>query len=78
MVSVNPNGCKCLVNDSVVLTNMQDKWIKIGKGALIALAGALVIYIPEAVTTVDWGTWTPFAVAVASVVVNALRVFTQK
>lgn len=57
----------------------KENLIKMGKGALIALAGALIIYIPEAVTQVEWGTLTPFAVAVASILVNALRLLvTQK
>ena len=56
----------------------QEKWLKIGKGALIAVAGALVAYIPEAVTSVDWGSYTPFVVALASILVNALRLSIQK
>lgn len=56
----------------------QEKWLKIGKGALIAMAGALVVYIPEAVSSVEWGTWTPFVVAVASILVNALRLSIQR
>jgi len=56
----------------------KQQWTKIGKGALIAISGALIVYIPEAVTQIDWGTYAPFAVAVASILVNALRVFTQK
>lgn len=57
---------------------MSNKWTKIAKGALIAISGALIVYIPEVVTEIDWGTYTPFAVAVASILVNTLRVFTQK
>jgi hypothetical protein len=56
----------------------QDKWYKIGKGALIAMAGALAVYIPEAVNAVEWGTWTPFVVAAASILVNVLRLYIQK
>lgn len=47
----------------------------LGKGALIAIAGALIVYIPQAVQSVDWGTWTPFAVAIASIAVNFLRLW---
>lgn len=60
------------------ITMSKEQWIKIGKGALIAIAGAFVVYIPEVVTEVDWGVWTPFAVATASILVNILRVYTQK
>lgn len=56
----------------------QEQWYKIGKGALIAMAGALAVYIPEVVAAVDWGAWAPFAVAVASILVNALRIYSQK
>lgn len=51
-------------------------WAKVGKGAVIAGAGAGCFYlleyfqaIPEGVTEA----WTPLAVAVLSVVVNFLR-----
>lgn len=52
----------------------KEKWIKIGKGALIAMGGALIAYIPQAVDMVDWGVWLPFVVALSSILINALRV----
>lgn len=46
---------------------------KIGKGAFIATAGALLIYVLEVVPQVDFGSYTPIAVAIASVVANSIR-----
>lgn len=46
---------------------------KIGKGAGIALAGALVVYIAEVVPNVDFGAYTPVVVAIAGILVNAAR-----
>jgi hypothetical protein len=51
----------------------KEKWLKVGKGALIAIGGAVVAYIPEAINIIDWGTWTPIAVAMGGVLVNMLR-----
>lgn len=48
---------------------------RIVKGAMIAVAGALVVYIADIVPTIDFGIWTPLAVALASVAVNALRIW---
>ena len=48
---------------------------KIGTGLLIALGGALLTYIQDTVTTVDFGEWTPLVVALNSVLVNAGRKF---
>jgi hypothetical protein len=56
----------------------KEQWLKIGKGGLIALAGALIVWLPTVVTDVEWGIWTPFAVAASSFLVNALKVFTQQ
>ena len=50
-------------------------WKRIGKGALVAIAGALVIYIPQAVTEISWGAYAPFATAIAGILVNILRVW---
>ncbi len=46
---------------------------KIGKGFLIAMAGALVLWIPQCVEMVDWGAGTLIAGAIASTLVNALK-----
>lgn len=46
---------------------------KIGVGAGIAVAGALLTYLTQVVTDMDLGEWTPIVVAVWSIIVNALR-----
>ena len=46
----------------------------IGKGLLIALAGATLTYITEVIGKVSFGPiWTPLVVAFWSVLVNILR-----
>ena len=46
---------------------------KIGTGAGIAVAGALLTYLTQVVTDMDLGEWTPIVVAVWSIIVNASR-----
>ncbi len=48
---------------------------KIGIGLLIALGGAFATYLEEIVPGVDFGAFTPLAVAVNSIIVNAIRKF---
>ena len=50
-------------------------WKKIGIGLLIALGGALATYLEETIPGVDFGLYTPLAVALNSMVVNAIRKF---
>jgi len=45
-------------------------WKKILTGAGIAIGGAALTYVAETVPNIDFGVWTPVAVAVASVLVN--------
>lgn len=45
----------------------------LGKGLLIALAGAALTYVTEQIPNVDFGQWTPLVVATWSVVVNTAR-----
>lgn len=45
--------------------------LKIGKGLLIALAGAALTYLADMIPQVDFGTWTPMAVAGFSFLINA-------
>jgi hypothetical protein len=56
----------------------KEKLVKVGKGALIAMGGALVAYIPEAVGMIDWGSYQVLAVAIGGVLVNFLRLLIQK
>lgn len=51
----------------------KEDGIKIAKGASIAIAGALVVYFAEILPQVDFGTYTPIVVAIASVLVNSAR-----
>lgn len=46
---------------------------KIGIGALIAGGGAVLTYIAENLTTLDFGASTPIVVAVLSIAINAAR-----
>lgn len=48
-------------------------WLKIGKGAIIALAGALATYLATLSGTIDFGDYTPLVTALFSVVVNLLN-----
>jgi len=46
-------------------------WKKIGKGALIAIGGAIVTYLQTAIPSMEIGpTWTPLLMAANSVLVN--------
>lgn len=51
----------------------RERWGKLIKGAIVALLGALVAYLPEAVSSFDWGQWTLVAGAVGAILVNFLR-----
>jgi len=47
------------------------------KGLGVALAGALIVWIPTALSGIDFGVWTPLAVSLASVFVNFLRLWSN-
>lgn len=47
--------------------------VKVGKGALIAGAGAVLTYLTSAITTLDFGEYTPLVVAGFGILVNFLR-----
>jgi hypothetical protein len=46
---------------------------KVGKGALIAGAGAILTYLVSAIPGVDFGAYTPIVVAMFGIGVNFLR-----
>jgi len=46
---------------------------KIIKGAAIAGGSAATIYLLQWIMTVDLGVYTPMAVAIAGIVINAIR-----
>lgn len=59
-----------MVNKKYTL-NKQD-FQKIGKGALIAVGGALATYLVQMIGQVDFGEYTPVIVAVGSILINAI------
>ena len=46
---------------------------KVIRGSLIAGGGAFVIYLLTWITTVDLGVYTPMAVAIAGILINAVK-----
>jgi len=52
--------------------NKQDL-TKIGTGAMIAGAGAIVTYLVEIIPNVDFGDYSPLVVALFSVLANSAR-----
>lgn len=44
-------------------------------GALIAGGGALLTYASQTITQIDFGTYTPLAVALGGILINAGRKF---
>jgi len=50
-------------------------WLKIGKGLLVAVAGAALTYLTDLIPNIDWGVWTPVVVSGFSVLVNIVRKF---
>ena len=47
--------------------------IKVGKGSLIAGAGAVLTYLLEALPGINFGEYTPLVVAVSAVFINFAR-----
>lgn len=48
------------------------------RGALIAGGGVALTYFLEAISTLDFGAYTAMVVGVASVAINAVRLWLQK
>ncbi len=48
---------------------------KIGKGAAMALAGALLTYLADLLPQIDFGAWTPLVAAGFSVLANSAHKF---
>jgi len=46
---------------------------KVGRGAVVAVVGALAVYIIQTVPNIDFGAYTPIMVALAGVLANTLR-----
>ena len=51
----------------------KEDFISIGKGALIAAAGAVIVFLGEKLATYNFGDFTPVVVALAAVLVNIGR-----
>lgn len=43
---------------------------KVGKGALIAVTGAILTYGTQEIVNINFGEWTPVVVAIWSVIAN--------
>jgi hypothetical protein len=50
-----------------------EDWKKIGKGALLALAPAVVVFLGDLTSMVDFGASAPIIAAIASIGINFLR-----
>jgi hypothetical protein len=50
----------------------KEDFKKIGKGAIIAVVGALMTYLTQVITTIDFGAYTPIVVAFWGIVVNTV------
>ena len=70
-------------NIKLITNNMESKKFSLNKedfkkilvGALVAVAGALLTYLSEVVTQVDFGGYSPMVVAILSILINAGRKF---
>lgn len=60
------------------LTVSKEDLVKVGKGALIAGAGAALTYLTSALTSLDFGEYTPLVVAGWGILVNFLRKYIPK
>jgi len=50
---------------------------KLLKGSMIAVGGALILYLAVAFGATDFGVWNPLATAFCGVIVNAVRLYIQ-
>ena len=58
---------------SPVGTLNKTDWKKIGMGALMAMGGVLLAYLPTVMSDIDWGQYAFIAIPVASILINFLR-----
>lgn len=52
---------------------LKGRLIKVGKGALIAMAGALLTYLATTIPNVDFGVYTPFVAGIVAILINFAR-----
>lgn len=57
------------------LSVSKEDLIKVGKGALIAGGSAILTYLTSAITSLDFGEYTPIVVAGFGILINFLRKF---
>lgn len=55
----------------------QEDVTKILVGASIAMGGALLTYVAQIVTEIDFGVYSPMVVAISSILINAARKFIE-
>lgn len=51
----------------------KEDFKRIGMGAAVAVTGALLTYLSQVITTIDFGAYTPIIMAVWSAVANIVR-----
>lgn len=71
MAATVPNANPSPLGTSPRWTMNTTDWTKIGKGALIAAGGALLTYLLDMLPNINFGDFTPLAVAGFSVLINA-------
>jgi hypothetical protein len=55
------------------LTLNKEDFKRIGLGAIVAVVGALMTYLSQVITTIDFGAYTPIVVAFWGVIANIVR-----
>ena len=58
---------------SITFTLNKDDLIKVGKGSLIAGAGALLVYLIQGIAGLSFGLWTPAVTALGGILANIVR-----
>lgn len=51
----------------------KENWLKVGRGALIAMGGALLTYLAQFISNTDFGVWTPLVVSIGGIIINMGR-----
>lgn len=55
----------------------KEDLISISKGAGIAVGGALLVYVSQTISDVDFGQYTEIIVAISAIIINMLRKWLQ-
>ena len=59
-------------------TFTKENYLKIAKGAGIAIGGALITYLASYISSTDFGVYTPVVVAIGGILINAAREWLKK